>query len=690
MSEENGNVESSKVELSKLSNFYGSDKNRLKYSDVPPEKQFLSESGIETSNRLSFDAKAKGPFARIHDYEFDRTDFPNGLVKIISDSAECSNTFDRFKCESINDKHEKSHSSNFTASCEDGLTESPSKLNSHESSFADSRDDRFLDDADSSDTDDLDLKLPPSSPPGMTFRDLREHCEEVITDYIAKKNSVGSTAAVGTHSSHHSLPSDDGVSIQNDSSYSPSVVGIDLKKDSLTTLQNIQELCPGLEDDDQYLDDDDGSPETDDVGFKLPSPSATVGDLHEHCERVLADYTATKNLNNSEPQTTSSKLSHSVNASLCNPSGAMEEFADFVSHCKKDEDEGTHCVKQGNESGITEQAALDAVQPNADSLPAFHKSSLSRSSDVAQNGSMDDNDDDFGDFSGFKSAEHSFHKPADNFADFSGFQKSKPPPSSNTSDALVKNVLFHVRTALDSAFSTDRLAGLDVFSPTKHLSSHDGADFKAQLTELWEKTSSVAVNNLLTSVSSHPESFASQQVWNSSYTYSMYLATIGVEIRSTPLIRIKLLEPTPVEDLGNTAISPSPAPPGAPLPTEAPESDWSTSGITNPISTGNTTQFATEADLELFEDIPCKSSSKSTGPVSDLEAEFLHSVIPPPPTIPAPTPSLPSTLLAKISAPQTTSETRIPENVSNVLKCLPDFSYLRKSILAFPVQDQTE
>lgn len=51
-----------------------------------------------------------------------------------------------------------------------------------------------------------------------------------------------------------------------------------------------------------------------------------------------------------------------------------------------------------------------------------------------------------------------------------------------------------MRTALDSAFLTDRLAGLDVFFPSKHLLSKVDEGFKAQLTELWEKTSSVAVN----------------------------------------------------------------------------------------------------------------------------------------------------------------------------------------------------
>lgn len=71
----------------------------------------------------------------------------------------------------------------------------------------------------------------------------------------------------------------------------------------------------------------------------------------------------------------------------------------------------------------------------------------------------------------------------------------------------------------------------------------------------------------------------------------------------------------------------------------------------------------------------------------DLEAEFLHSVIPPPPIIPTPTP--PTTLLAMFPTP-ITAETRISENISNVLEHLPDFSYLRKSILAFPIQDQTE
>lgn len=77
--------------------------------------------------------------------------------------------------------------------------------------------------------------------------------------------------------------------------------------------------------------------------------------------------------------------------------------------------------------------------------------------------------------------------------------------------------------------------------------------------------------------------------------------------------------------------------------------------------------------------------------LSDLEAEFLHSVPPPPQT--PPTQGLSSTLDVYIDKSKTaaaTKEAEVPACVSKVLELLPDFSYLRKSILAFPVLDQTD
>ncbi|VDL53666.1 unnamed protein product [Hymenolepis diminuta] len=303
-------------------------------------------------------------------------------------------------------------------------------------------------------------------------------------------------------------------------------------------------------------------------------------------------------------------------------------------------------------------------------------------------------DDDFDDFSGFKSADPPENLKAtnneserDDFADFSGFQNVEPVPPLPETSSLIKNILSHIGSALDMTFSTDKRSGLETFTLSQN--SPNSSRVSGFLAGLWHKSSSETVENLLTSLSNHPISFATQQVWNTSYTYSMYLETIGVDIQSThPVIsnQIKLLEPTPVV---HNSISPSPAPPTTTQSTESPAPDfhWPTNGLSSDLLSAESVKSASDADLEFFEELPSKSSSKPTGPIADLEAELLHSVIPPPPVIKIPAPSLPASILSKIS---TTSENRIPENVSNVLKQLPDFSYLRKSILAFPVLEQTE
>ena len=76
---------------------------------------------------------------------------------------------------------------------------------------------------------------------------------------------------------------------------------------------------------------------------------------------------------------------------------------------------------------------------------------------------------------------------------------------------------------------------------------------------------------------------------------------------------------------------------------------------------------------------------------ADLEVEFLHSVIPLPPTPSAPASVLPTAFNAlDIHSDTTAKEVDTPECVATALANLPDFSYLRKSILAFPLLDQTD
>ncbi|EUB60128.1 hypothetical protein EGR_04981 [Echinococcus granulosus] len=357
---------------------------------------------------------------------------------------------------------------------------------------------------------------------------------------------------------------------------------------------------------------------------------------------------------------------------------------------------------------VAENDSIDFVGPKHIPLkdPEYYSNSSS-------------DDDDFDDFAAFQSAEPEkspvtesdpSQKVSEEFADFSDFQK----PVYSTENiipafSLVKNLLVHTQTALEAAFSIDKRAGLNTFVPSELLSPNAVSEFRAHLEDLWARASTKAVKNLLSSVSAHPESFASLHVWNASNTYSMFLGTIGVDLQSTRLAlpnhgRLKLLEPTPIENhtVAPANLSPTHSSPSAndaaatdpALKIPVPEFDWSASGLTNPLSPENIIQSASEADLELFEEMPSKATPKPSAPISDLEAEFLHSIAPPPQS--PPIQSLSVTLRSldvhadKSEIAATTKETKVLERVSKVLALLPDFSYLRKPILAFPVLDQTD
>nr|CDS29447.1 hypothetical protein HmN_000231300 [Hymenolepis microstoma] len=376
--------------------------------------------------------------------------------------------------------------------------------------------------------------------------------------------------------------------------------------------------------------------------------------------------------------------SDALDATLPNSqdSDSGDDFGNFVAHNEGKEDGNfVKFVKNNQKNFVNEISNVVTVR------------------DSVENESCDN--DNFHNFSGSNSAEpHEIIKaPTDDesemsdFADFSAFQNAEltpppiPPPETNS---FIKNILSHIGSALDMTFSTDKRAGLVKFIPRNPFTSSEDSGFLAWL---WCKGSSETAESLLTSVSTHPLSFATQQIWNTSYTYSMYLEAIGVDNQSThPIIsnQIKLLEPTPVN---HNAASSCPTPPETTQSTESHSSEFhrSTSELTSTLLTGEgIVKSASDADFALFEELLSKpSTSKPIGPIADLEAEFLHSVIPPPSVIQNPAPSLPAAFLSKIPI-KTTSENAIPENVSNVLKQLPDFSYLRKSILAFPVLEQTD
>lgn len=432
MSDRNVGSESRMVEVPKSSNLYGKDEKKFNDLNVSSGCQTLNESDIKASYGLPSDPNSKD-LIHVYAYESDHTNGLNSLSKIISDPAKESNTFDRYECESTNDKHSKSKPTNLSVADGDGIMKDSPKVNRQEACFADLDDDRFSDDDDRIEPGDLDFKLPPPRPPEVTFGDLHEHFEKVIANYIATENPDGPTVTDGVNDLNAYLPSDNDIHTQIDSSDSLIAVKDDPKKVSMKAKQSTQDSCSNFEDDDRFLDDDQSEI---DVDFKPPPSPLTVEDLHEHIERVIADYIMTKKINISEPQTTS-ECSCNIYASVSNPLSYVEGIED------------AHYGKQNDGFEIVKEATEDLAQPSFVSMPVLHKSSFPLNSDVAQSSLMDDgdDDDDFGDFSGFKSAEpkeSSFQKPmaADDFADFSGFQKSAPPPTTNISAILVVSFYF--------------------------------------------------------------------------------------------------------------------------------------------------------------------------------------------------------------------------------------------------------
>ncbi|KAL5963113.1 Aftiphilin [Taenia solium] len=496
--------------------------------------------------------------------------------------------------------------------------------------------------------------------------------------------------------------------------------------------------------------DSPGGQSLSDLDFEMPPEfplGTTVGDLASHVARVISNSSLTSNdlnavdengfvLGGKESEDSEkSELSFS-----CVAPASAGGFLDTLVHnvdriqaaCKKTSSSSNHLrspkpskppsyildtpsiTSNRSESPYELPKFVDNLQNanflGSDNIPLKDPEYYSNSSSE---------NDDFDDFAAFQSAEPEqdsvpeFGPPQNvfkEFADFSDFQKPNYPTKHILpACSLVKNLLIHTQAALEAAFSIDKEAGLNTFVPSELLSPNAVSAFRARLLDLWERTSSEAVQKLLNSVSAHPESFASRHAWNSSHIYSMFLGTIGVDLQSTRFVlpnhgRLKLLEPTPIGNHTAAPANPSPAhlPPSAndaaaidpasQIP--VPEFDWSASGLTNPLSPESITQSASEADLELFEEMPSIATSKPPAPISDLEAEFLHSVPPPPQTPPIQSLSSPLRPLDaytdKSKTATTTKEAEVPECVSKVLELLPDFSYLRKSILAFPVLDQTD
>uniref|UniRef100_A0A5K3EGG6 RUN domain-containing protein n=1 Tax=Mesocestoides corti TaxID=53468 RepID=A0A5K3EGG6_MESCO len=151
--------------------------------------------------------------------------------------------------------------------------------------------------------------------------------------------------------------------------------------------------------------------------------------------------------------------------------------------------------------------------------------------------------------------------------------------------------------------------------------------------------------------------------------------------------RMKLLEPTLVEAQSILPTAPVPHNQQASPTTPVPEFDWSASGLTNPLRDNDVNLPASEVDLEFFEDMPSKANSKPPPAISKLEAEFL-SPASPLPRLPPP-PAFPPILLPD-PQDEKPSDEEIPPCVVDILPQLPDFSYMRKTILAFPIVDQVE
>ncbi|BHF59026.1 hypothetical protein SprV_0100198100 [Sparganum proliferum] len=355
------------------------------------------------------------------------------------------------------------------------------------------------------------------------------------------------------------------------------------------------------------------------------------------------------------------------------------------------------------------------------------------------NSYLSDGDDEFGDFATFSSElAPTTEQPSancvntcepgdDGFADFSSFSgqptaSSLEVHSSFSSRSLVGNLLAHLGSALEQAFNVDSEANIEEFSNTTPVDSSPP--------HFWDCNSESPPNRLWRTLIDHPGSLV--YVWKESFTYSRYLQTVGVDLRSSRfLLPLSggLLEPTPVTPTVNKASSggsasptsvsssqslqattaPSP-PPSHGLSTLAttaqsiqgpphvsapiPEFDWSASGLTNPLTETTEQAGSIDLDLEYIEEISTKlPASKQQASISELEVEFLTEP-PPPPLLPPPLP-IPSALRAPpeqpcIRAIDTEPDDSLRFSVEDVLSHLPNFSYVRKSTLMFPVLEVTD
>ncbi|VDN09245.1 unnamed protein product [Dibothriocephalus latus] len=196
-----------------------------------------------------------------------------------------------------------------------------------------------------------------------------------------------------------------------------------------------------------------------------------------------------------------------------------------------------YCNSSANRKGPSKTSNKDSEKSDSSAYsPSKQNHKHEEEPPKDQNSFPSDVDDEFGDFTTFSSElaptteQHSAdcvkesESVNDDFADFSSTGPSALEfHSSLSSKSLVGNLLAHLGSALEQAFIVDSEAHIKDFSNSSQVNYSPP--------QFWGCDSGSPANRLWKELIDHPSSL--MYVWKESFTYSRYLQTVGVDLRSS-------------------------------------------------------------------------------------------------------------------------------------------------------------
>ncbi|VDP82467.1 unnamed protein product [Echinostoma caproni] len=539
--------------------------------------------------------------------------------------------------------------------------------------------------SDSSDlSSDHDFEMPKDVPDGPEFSDLAAHIGSVVESLIsAKKQTDSSLSLNGMIDSQPSLQTEEPASSATSlSRASPSVSTRNLR---------VAKTCPEEESTgtQQAISQQPVQQETSEIEGDSNLISQNTPRLSAVIEADnSADY-------------------HPKDIESISFPGGIEPFAFFPT-------EDASRVDSDQWAWPPDVSTAISIPPSGDDssdAACLHEKDLQQHPEV--HATESESDEDFGEFEGCQTAILTQENPTD-------FTETERVSQIELSEdkSILGRLLQHLEPTLAKAFETSTTSVLndwvtrtrrdELNNPTAEIEcEHPPASLNSAT-----HCESTFWNNLFT----HSRAHDARLQWSKSLLYDAYLRSVNVDVRSAmPAFasQLRLLEPIRLgassaqttyitTTAGKPALSISAgtsnttASSGAHSESEntAPEFDWNSSGLTNPLGVSSTIE--PQLDLDFFEVQSETNSNSAPVPkdpkISELELELFATTLPPP--VPSNPPTTQSVLngvdlmsQSSAAAVSDSKPTTFSSTVRAVVAKLPKLRYMRARNLIFPIPE---